>query len=87
MIYIKVRINDAKITYQNPLKKNSSKYQIVIKFTDITAIHCNINDFNFFLSSFISRSFSQICHIFLKNDYSLHNILFCNLHNLIKFFT
>ena len=53
MIYIKVRINDAKITYQNPLKKSSSKYQIVIKFAVITAIHCNIINFNFFLSSFI----------------------------------
>ena len=44
---------DAKITYKNPLKKSSSKYQIEIKFAVITAIHCNINNFNFFLSSFI----------------------------------
>ena len=50
MIYIKVKINDAKITYQNPLKKSSSKYQIVIKFAVITAMHCNIINFNFFPS-------------------------------------
>ena len=56
MIYIKVKINDAKITYQNPLKKSSSKYQIVIKFAVITAMHCNIINFNFFLSSFIPDS-------------------------------
>ena len=51
--HIKVKINDAKITYQNPLKKSSSKYQIVIKFAVITTMHCNIINFNFFLSSFI----------------------------------
>ena len=65
MIYIKVKINDAKITYQNPLKKSSSKYQIVIKFTVITAMHCNIINFNFFLSSFIPDPLAKYQFLYL----------------------
>ena len=55
MIYIKVKINDAKITYQNPLKKSSSKYQIVIKFAVITELQVDeLNEFYHFAMTGIS---------------------------------